>query len=88
MTNYQSDLAIHPGEFLEEVLEEKSINSMELASKINTPKETIDKIIEGQIGIDSRMASALESIFGIPSHIWIGLDEEYSNIKIKMGAYC
>ncbi|MCB4746655.1 MAG: hypothetical protein LGB68_05880 [Sulfurovum sp.] len=74
---YQSDLAIHPGEFLEEVLGEINMSSFELSYRINISKETIDKIREGAMGIDLKTASALEDVLVVPAHIWIGLDNEY-----------
>ncbi|WP_151900486.1 helix-turn-helix transcriptional regulator [Sulfurimonas hydrogeniphila] len=74
---YQSDIAIHPGELLEEVLDEIHMGSFELSSRTNISKGTVDKIIEGVMGIDSKIASALEDVLVIPAHIWIGLDNEY-----------
>ncbi|MEA3315477.1 MAG: hypothetical protein U9Q30_06460 [Campylobacterota bacterium] len=42
MTNrYISDLAIHPGEFLEETLEEIGMTQAELANRLGRPVQTI-----------------------------------------------
>jgi len=51
---------MHPGELLEETLYEINMSSGELAVEINKTKETIDKIMSGQMGVGSGVASALE----------------------------
>ena len=77
---YQSDLAIHSGEYLEEILKEMNIDMVELSSKIKVPKREIDAIIGGQIGINSKIALKLKDALGIPAHIWTGLESEYKSV--------
>ncbi len=46
-TNYISDLAIHPGELLEETLEDQGMSQAELANRMGRPKQMINEIIKG-----------------------------------------
>ena len=49
MTNtYISDLAIHPGEFLEETIEEIGMTQAELSKRLGRPQQAINEIIKGK----------------------------------------
>jgi len=84
MTNrYISDLAIHPGEFLEETLEEIGMSQVELANRLGRPQQAINEIIKGKKSITSTTALELEDVLGVPSHIWIGLESEYQIVLAR-----
>lgn len=80
---YQSDLAIHPGEFLEETIEELGMSQAELANRLGRPIQAINEIIKGKKSITSTTALELEDVLGIPSHIWIGLESEYQIVLAR-----
>jgi len=82
-TNYISDMAIHPGELLEETLEELGMSQAELANRMGRPKQMINEIIKGKKSITSTTALELEDVLGIPSHIWLGLESEYQIVLAK-----
>jgi len=82
-TNYQSDLAIHPGEYLEEMLEDIGMSQAELANRMGRPKQMINEIIKGKKSITSTTALELEDVLGVPSHIWLGLESEYQIVLAK-----
>ena len=84
MTNtYISDLAIYPGEFLEETLEEIGMTQAELANRLGRPIQAVNEIIKGKKSITSITALELEDVLGIPSHIWIGLESEYQIVLAR-----
>ena len=82
-TNYISDLAIHPGELLEETLEDVGMSQAELANRMGRPKQMINEIIKGKKSITPATALELEDVLGIPSHIWMGLENEYQIVLAK-----
>jgi len=84
MTNrYISDLAIHPGEFLEETIEEIGMTQAELANRLGRPVQAVNEIIKGKKSITSKTALELEDVLKIPSNIWIGLESEYQIVLAK-----
>ncbi len=83
MTNYQSDLAIHPGEFLEEVLEDIGMSQKELSKRVGRPTQAINEIVKGKKSITSVTALEFEDVLKVPVHIWIGLESEYQIVKAK-----
>lgn len=80
---YHSDLAIHPGEFLEETIEELGMSQAELANRLGRPVQAINEIIKGKKSITSATALELENVLGVPSHIWIGLESEYQIVLAR-----
>ena len=82
-SKFNSDLAIHAGEFLEETLEEIAMTQAELANRLGRPLQAINEIIKGKKSITSTTALELEDVLGIPSHIWIGLENEYQIVLAK-----
>lgn len=80
---YISDLAIHPGEFLEETLEAIGMSQAELSDRLGRPVQAINEIIKGKKSVTPTTALELEDVLGIPSHIWIGLESEYQIIIAK-----
>jgi len=80
---YISDLAIHPGELLEETLEEIGMSQAELANRLGRPTQAINEIIKGKKSITPTTAIELEDVLKVPAHIWIGLEAEYQMVKAK-----
>ncbi len=80
---YISDLAIHPGELIEETLEEISMSQAELANRLGRPTQAINEIIKGKKSITPATAMELEDVLKIPAHIWMGLEAEYQMVKAK-----
>jgi len=72
-----SDLAVPPGEYLEEVLEELGMTKDELAKRMDRPAPKLSAIFKGEKAITPDTALRLERVVGVPAHIWIGLETEY-----------
>jgi HTH-type transcriptional regulator/antitoxin HigA len=80
---YNSDLAIHPGEFLEETLGAVGMTQAELSNRLGMPVQTINEIIKGKKSITSTTALELEYVLDVPSHIWLGLENQYQIVLAK-----
>ncbi len=72
-----SDLAIPPGEYLEEVISELGMTKNELARRMNRPAPKLSAIFTGEKAITPDTALQLEKVIGVPAHIWTGLEAEY-----------
>ncbi|MCK5328575.1 MAG: HigA family addiction module antidote protein [Candidatus Latescibacteria bacterium] len=73
----QSDLAIPPGEYLEEVISELGMTKTELAKRMNRPAPKLSAMFTGAKAIQPDTALQLEKVVGVPAHIWTGLEAEY-----------
>ena len=72
-----SNLAIPPGEYLSEVLDEVGMSQAELARRTGRPAQAINEIVHGEKAITPHTALQLEQVLRIPAHIWMGLEAEY-----------
>ncbi len=72
-----SDLAIPPGEYLEEVIAELGMTKNELARRMNRPAPKLSAIFTGDKAITPDTALQLEKVVGVPAHIWTGLEAGY-----------
>jgi HTH-type transcriptional regulator/antitoxin HigA len=78
-----SDLAIPPGEYLAEVLQELGLNQAELAQRMDRPVQAISEIVSGSKSIVPGTALQLERVTGVPAHVWTGLEADYRLILAK-----
>ncbi|MBI2120176.1 MAG: HigA family addiction module antidote protein [Parcubacteria group bacterium] len=79
-----SPTAIHPGEFLEETLEEYSLSQAELSERIGISKKVINEIVKGKNPITSSTAYKLSKVFPISPDYWINLQKSYEADKARI----
>ncbi len=69
--------AFHPGEFLQEEIEERAILKKDVAKALLILPHHLSEIFAGKRNISARFAVRLEKFLGISSHYWLGLQMEY-----------
>ena len=74
---FSPDYISPPGETLQDVLEEHSMTSAELAQQTSLALETIHEIISGKSPITPETALCLEKVFDIPARFWIARELQY-----------
>ena len=72
-----SDLAIHPGELLEEEIEFIGMTQLELARRMGRPPQVVNEIIKGKKSITPETAVELENVLGISAQIWTNSQASY-----------
>lgn len=83
-THFMSDLAIPPGEYLEEVLAELELNQAELARRMGRPAQAINEIIRGEKAITPETSIQLEKVVGVPAHIWSRLESDFRLVQASL----
>ena len=76
-TRLFSDLAIPPGEVLEEELEVRGMTQEELADKMGCSPQVIDEVIRAERAITSEIAAGLGKALGIEAQFWTNFEEHY-----------
>lgn len=77
-TKSYPDIAIPPGEYLAEEIEERGITQKELARRMGRPLNTINEIINGKKAITAETALQLEEVMPeIPARFWLNLETDY-----------
>lgn len=85
-TSIQSDLAIAPGEYLLEILDEAGLSQADLTRRTGRPVQAVNEIIKGSKSITPDTALQLETVLAVPAHIWTGLENEYQLVLAKQRA--
>ena len=68
---------IHPGEVLQEVLNEAGLTANSLALALRVPANRIGGIVKGQRGITADTALRLARYFGTSAQMWINLQARH-----------
>ena len=79
----QSDLAIPPGELLEEELEARGMTQLEFARRTGRPPQAISEIIRGKKQITYDTALEFERVLRTPAYIWVNLEAEYQLARAR-----
>ena len=72
-----SDSAFHPGEYIQEELEERRMSQRELARQMGRPYQTINEIVNGKKSLTAETAIDLERVFGGNAETWMNLQLIY-----------
>lgn len=80
-----SDLAIPPGEGLQEETEYRGISPQQLADRCDEPVEYIQRVFTGRQEITPAFAQNLEKILGIPAQTWLNLEQLYQQTLAHNG---
>jgi addiction module HigA family antidote len=81
---WESPTAIHPGEFLEEILEEYSMSQIELSERIDITPKVINEIIKGKNPITRQTAFKLNKVFPMSIDYWVNLQQSYENDNARI----
>jgi len=80
---YKPDYAVHPGEYLEEVLEVREIKKREMSERLGISVKHLSQIINRQASITADMAVQLEKTLGISANIWNNLNAGYALFEAR-----
>ncbi|MGQ4810321.1 hypothetical protein NKDENANG_03778 [Candidatus Entotheonellaceae bacterium PAL068K] len=72
-----SDMAISPGEVLQEEIEARGMTQKELAARLGRPPQVINEIIRAKKAITPHTAIGLGKVLGIDPQYWINLETDY-----------
>jgi len=73
----------HPGETLEEKLQEMGMGPKEFGIRTGKPEKTIFAIINGESNITADMAVLFESVTKIPAHFWLNSQRHYDEFVAR-----
>ena len=79
MPTYRGDfpIAVHPGDILREMLEERGLSQSQLARHLDTDVARINEICRRRRGISASMAVLLGKAFGTSAGLWLTLQNNW-----------
>ena len=81
-----SNLAIPPGETLDEELEYRDMRPRELAAMLQLSDEVMVGLFTGEHPITPGIAAGLEEVLGISAQIWLNLEAHYRETLARIAA--
>lgn len=76
----------HPGEILDEELEERGVSRNQLAQQIGQPIAVIDGIIDRKEAVTTELALLFEAALGIDADFWLNMQSAYNKHVITSDA--
>ena len=80
----EPNVAIPPGEHLEEELDVRGMTQRALAELLGRPPQMISEVVRGKKAITADFALELEGALGIPAHLWMNLEANYRLTKARL----
>ena len=80
-------IAVHPGEILEEILEQNRITQSEVARRLNMTQSKINEICRGKRGVTPDMAMRLGRLFGQSPLFWLNLQKNWELSQLDKSTY-
>lgn len=74
---YRQPIAFHPGDTLQEKLDEQEMGPKEFAVRVGKPEKTISAVLNGESSITPEMAVQFEHALRIPAHFWLSMQRAY-----------
>lgn len=84
IVGWESPIAIHPGEFLEEILEEYHLSQVELSERIGITSKVINEIIKGKNPVTRQTAFKLSKVLPMSADYWVNLQQGYEDDKSRI----
>ena len=82
--NMEAVVFFHPGEFLDEKIQEMQISEKDFAAISGISENKIKLINACKADVDEPTAIALEKATKIPTHFWLKLQEDFNIYRMKL----
>ena len=75
-------IAVHPGDVLQEMLDEAGITQMRLARHLDTDVARINEVCRRRRGVSAEMAVMLAKAFGTSPGLWLSLQKNWELSRV------
>ena len=75
---------VHPGDILEEILEDLGISAYALAKSIGKAPIQVSRIINGKTSVTAHMARLIAEALGTSAEMWMNLQSQYDLEREKL----
>jgi len=80
---YNLDYAVHPGKYIDELLETYNMPQAELASRMHVSTKHLNQIIKGKANVTSTSALALETVLDRSAEYWLSLQAKFDEFSAR-----
>lgn len=80
-------IAVHPGEILEEILEQNHLTQSAVARRLEMTQSKINEICRGRRGVTPDMSMRLGRLFGQSPLFWLNLQKNWELSQLDESIY-
>ena len=80
-------IAVHPGEILQEILDQNQITQSQVAQRLTMAQSKINEICRGKRGVTPDMAMRLGKLFGQNPLFWLNLQKNWELSQLDESIY-
>ena len=84
IVEYKDLIAFHPGQYVEELIEDYQMTQKEFAENLGVSPKTISKLVKREESISNEIAQKLEKLTNIAMKTWLNLQNAYD---VKMAKF-
>lgn len=84
VTEYKGLVAVHPGFYLEKLLDYYSMSQDEVALRIGTTAKTVSLLVNGLGPVSAEMAENLGQVFSMESALWLKYESDYNRTIVRI----
>ena len=77
IVEYKDLIAFHPGQYVEELIEEYNVTQKEFAERLGISEMKLGKLVNGEESISDDLAQKLEKFTNISMKTWLNLQASY-----------
>lgn len=81
IVEYKDLIAFHPGQYVEELIEEYNVTQKEFAERLGVSAKTISKLVNAEESISKETACKLAKLSGVSMQTWLNLQNVY-DVKV------
>lgn len=81
INDYKDLIAFHPGQYVEELIEEYNVTQKEFAERLGISEMRLGKLVNGEESISNDIARKLAKVTNISMITWLNLQHVY-DVKI------
>lgn len=76
-STFNPNWAVAPGPMIEEYRDAANLTQQELADRLGYSFKHVNQVIGGHQALTPEMALRLESVLGLPAHVWLSIEAKY-----------
>ena len=84
IVGYKDLIAFHPGQYVEELIEDYNVTQKEFAERLGISEMKLGKLVNGEESISNDIAENLAKLTNISMQTWLNLQNAYD---IKMAEF-
>lgn len=81
IVEYKDLIAFHPGQYIEELIEEYNVTQKEFAERLGVSAKTVTKLVNAEESISKETAHKLAKLSGVSMQTWLNLQNAY-DVKV------